>query len=143
VQFSIFSASPGSFPVLTSSGDFAAPDATWSAWTATAAINSLDNIGLNFSEDDSGVANPMPPTIYSAQLIYDSSTSTWNPQSPNLVFTGTGVSTGTTTYVPDWGNYVSVGLDPADNLTFWGVNEYLNGNQTPSARTWQSEIFNF
>jgi hypothetical protein len=143
VQFSVFTATPGSFPVLASSGDFAAPDPTWSAWTASAAINSLNNVGLAFTEDDSGVANPMPPSIYSAQLTYNSSTSTWTAQSPSLVLAGTGVSTGTSTYISDWGNYVSVALDPADDLTFWGVNEYLPENQTPTALTWQSEIFNF
>jgi hypothetical protein len=144
VQFSIFTASPGSFPVLASSGDFAAPDDTWSAWTASVAINSVNNIGLTFTEDDSGVANPMPPSIYSTELTYNSSTSTWNAQSPSLVVAGTGVSTSTgSSYIPDWGNYVSLGLDPSDELTFWGVNEYLTENQTPSALTWQSEIFNF
>jgi hypothetical protein len=144
VQFYIFTASPGSFPALASIGNFPSQDATWNAWTASAAISSLNNIGLTFTEDDSGTANPMPPSIYSAQLNYDSSTSTWNPQSPGLVLMGTGVSTGSgSTYVPDWGNYVSVALDPANSQTFWGVNEYFNGNETHSALTWQSEIFNF
>lgn len=143
VQYSILLAAPGSVPALASSGTFSAPDATWSAWTASAAMNSQDSLGLTFTEDDFGVPNPMPPSIYSAQIAYDSSTSTWNPQLPSLVLAGTGVSTGTSTYVPDWGNYVSVALDPANDLTFWGVNEYLQGNETPSALTWATEVFNF
>jgi hypothetical protein len=28
-----------------------------------------------------------------------------------------------------WGEYVSVSSDPNDDLTFWAVNEYMNGNQ--------------
>jgi len=29
-----------------------------------------------------------------------------------------------------WGEYVSVSSDPNDDLTFWAVDEYMNGNQT-------------
>lgn len=29
-----------------------------------------------------------------------------------------------------WGEYVSVSSDPNDGLTFWAVDEYMNGNQT-------------
>jgi hypothetical protein len=143
VQYSVLLAIPGSVPAVATSGTFPAPDANWSAWTASVAINSENNLGLTFSEDDSGAVSPLPPSIYSAQITYDSSTATWNPQSPSLVFAGTGVSIGSPTYVPDWGNYVSIALDPANNLEFWGVNEYLQGNQTPGALTWRTEIFNF
>lgn len=141
VQYSVLLASPGSLPALSTSGTFPAADATWSAWTASVAINSQDTLGLTFTEDDWGTANPLPPSIYSAQIIYSSST--WEAQTPSLVLEGKGVSTGTSTYVPDWGNYVSIALDPVNQTEFWGVNEYLNGNQTPSALTWATEIFNF
>jgi hypothetical protein len=143
VQYSVLLASPGTMPSLATSGTFPASDSTWSGWTASVAINSQDTLGLTFSEDDSGTANPMPPSIYSAQIVYDSGTSTWNTQTPALVLEGTGVSIGSPTYVPDWGNYVSVALDPANDLEFWGVNEYLNGNEMPKALTWATEIFNF
>jgi hypothetical protein len=143
VQYSVLMANPGAFPALAASGTFPAADATWAGWTASVAINSQDTLGLTFTEDDSGTATALPPSIYSAQIVYDSATSTWNPQSSALVLEGTGVSIGSPTYVPDWGNYVSVALDPANNLEFWGVNEYLNGNQTRSALTWATEIFNF
>lgn len=29
-----------------------------------------------------------------------------------------------------WGEYISVSADPNDDLTFWAVDEYMNGNQT-------------
>jgi hypothetical protein len=85
----------------------------------------------------------MPPSIYSAQITYESSTSSWAPQTPSLVLQGTGVSTGTSTYVPDWGNFVSIALDPANNVEFWGFNEYFTANEKPGALTWATEIFNF
>lgn len=49
-----------------------------------------------------------------------------------------------------WGEYVSVSSDPNDDLTFWAVDEYMNGNQTAncsaknklgSGCTWASRIF--
>jgi hypothetical protein len=47
-----------------------------------------------------------------------------------------------------WGEYVSVGSDPDDDLTFWAVDEYMNGNQTGnctskagSGCTWATRVF--
>lgn len=47
-----------------------------------------------------------------------------------------------------WGEYVSVSSDPNDDLTFWAVDEYMNGNQTGSCTsstgtgcTWASRIY--
>jgi hypothetical protein len=47
-----------------------------------------------------------------------------------------------------WGEYVSVSSDPADNLTFWALDEYMNGNQTGqctppkgSGCTWATRIY--
>jgi hypothetical protein len=143
VQYSILTGAPGSQPAVAASGTFPARDANWSSWTASAAINSEDNLGLNFTEDDSGTVSPMPPSIYSTQITYSTSSSTWTAQTPAQVLAGTGVSTGTSTYVPDWGNFVSIGLDPANNVEFWGFNEYFTANEQPGALTWGTEIFNF
>jgi hypothetical protein len=41
----------------------------------------------------------------------------------------------------DWEESVSMSIDLADNLTFWGVGQYLpNGNQT-SCCNWYTQIF--
>ena len=47
-----------------------------------------------------------------------------------------------------WGEYVSVSSDPSDDLTFWAVDEYINGNQTSSCTppigsgcTWATRIY--
>jgi hypothetical protein len=47
-----------------------------------------------------------------------------------------------------WGEYVSVSSDPNDDLTFWAVNEYMNGDQTAnctakvgSGCTWATLVF--
>ncbi len=46
-----------------------------------------------------------------------------------------------------WGEYVSVSADPNDDLTFWAVDEYMNGNQTANCNgsvgsgcTWASRV---
>jgi len=49
-----------------------------------------------------------------------------------------------------WGEYVSVSSDPDNDMTFWSVNEYLNGNQLSncsykanvgSGCTWASRVY--
>jgi hypothetical protein len=47
-----------------------------------------------------------------------------------------------------WGEYVSVSSDPQDNLTFWALDEYMNGNQTSDCTpphgtgcTWATRIY--
>lgn len=47
-----------------------------------------------------------------------------------------------------WGEYVSVSSDPNDNVTFWSLDEYMNGNQTGSCTppngsgcTWATRIY--
>ena len=47
-----------------------------------------------------------------------------------------------------WGEYVSVSSDPLDDLTFWAVNQYMNGDQVSQCTrkvgtgcTWATRIF--
>jgi len=49
-----------------------------------------------------------------------------------------------------WGEYVSVSSDPADDLTFWAIDQYMKGNQSGNCSfrthigtgcTWASRIF--
>ena len=117
------------------------------AWTASIAINSSLNLGATFTVDNPGGSwgSPDPPSIYSDVEVFNSSTGNWNPNANALVTQGIGVSIEDSAgfYVQDWGNYVSVGVDPSDNTTFWGFNEYLTENQTPDALTWATTIFKF
>jgi hypothetical protein len=50
-----------------------------------------------------------------------------------------------------WGEYVSVSIDPSDNVTFWGTSEYFDTTQTQcpgqqqngnTTCTWQTQIYN-
>lgn len=42
-----------------------------------------------------------------------------------------------------WGDYVSMTVDPVNECTFWYVNEYFATNQTGSERNWHTRIANF
>jgi len=49
-----------------------------------------------------------------------------------------------------WGEYVSVSIDPGDDVTFWGTGEYFGTTQTQcpgtsnnhTTCTWETQIFN-
>jgi hypothetical protein len=87
------------------------------------------------------LGTPYPPSIYSDVVGVDENVG----GTTSLVTQGQGVSIENSSgaYVQDWGNYVSVGVDPSDNITFWGFNEYLTANQTPGNLTWATTIFKF
>jgi hypothetical protein len=43
-----------------------------------------------------------------------------------------------------WGDYTSMNVDPADDCTFWYVNEYYTAaGQASSAAGWQTRIASF
>jgi hypothetical protein len=57
------------------------------------------------------------------------------------IINGTGVQTTTNSR---WGDYTSLNIDPADDCTFWYVNEYYTAaGQASSAAGWQTRIASF
>ncbi|MGC2193044.1 MAG: hypothetical protein WA628_00105 [Terriglobales bacterium] len=58
-----------------------------------------------------------------------------------VVINGTGVQTTTNSR---WGDYTSMNIDPADDCTFWYVNEYYTAaGQASSPAGWQTRIASF
>jgi hypothetical protein len=55
------------------------------------------------------------------------------------IFTGSADEKNST----QWGDYVSMTVDPIDDCTFWYVNEYFATNQTGFPLTWKTRIANF
>jgi hypothetical protein len=39
-----------------------------------------------------------------------------------------------------WGDYFGAGIDPTDDMTFWGTGEYFDQNETSSRTTWQTRV---
>jgi hypothetical protein len=57
------------------------------------------------------------------------------------IINGTGVQT---TTLSRWGDYTSMNVDPADDCTFWYVNEYYTAEgQASSSAGWQTRIASF
>jgi hypothetical protein len=73
----------------------------------------------------------------------------WNASSfdaPTLIIAGTADEENTN----HWGQYAATVVDPTDNLTFYGLGQYFNTNQTGTSDcsvpasdcyTWQTRIF--
>jgi hypothetical protein len=142
-----FVAGTGGYFVNVPSISYSSSPSGANAWNASVAINSAMNLGAIFTIDNPGgsLGTPNPPSIYSDVEVFNPSAGSWSGNPNVLVTQGEGVSIEDSQgiYVQDWGNYVSVGVDPSDNTTFWGVNEYLTANQTPEALTWATTIFKF
>jgi len=94
-------------------------------------------------------------TVHGSASNYDPSPYfvTVNPAggqgTPVAILTNSG-STGQDETDQYWGEYVSVSSDPNDDVTFWAVDEYMNGNQISNCSystglgigcTWASRIF--
>ena len=71
-----------------------------------------------------------------------------NQSTPQAILNNSG-SSGQDETDQFWGEYVSVSSDPNDDLTFWAVNQYMNGDQTTncsyklrigSGCTWASRV---
>jgi hypothetical protein len=63
------------------------------------------------------------------------------PQGEGTVINGSGVQTTTNSR---WGDYTSMNIDPADDCTFWYVNEYYTAEgQATSTAGWQTRIASF
>jgi hypothetical protein len=58
-----------------------------------------------------------------------------------VIVNGSGVQT---TKNSRWGDYTSLNVDPADDCTFWYVNEYYTAaGQASSPAGWQTRIASF
>src|SRR6266511_2203229 len=57
-----------------------------------------------------------------------------------VIINGSGVQTNANAR---WGDYTSMNIDPADDCTFWYVNEYYQTTEPPPDRKWQTRIASF
>jgi hypothetical protein len=57
-----------------------------------------------------------------------------------VIVNGSGAQTNTNSR---WGDYTSMNVDPADDCTFWYVNEYYTVTEPPPDRNWQTRIASF
>jgi hypothetical protein len=114
-----------------------APDDGVHRWMGSAAMDRDGNIAVGYSVVN-GV-DVYPGIRYTARMADDALGQMTIAES--TIIDGTGVQTTTNSR---WGDYTSLNLDPADDCTFWYVNEYYTAEgQASSAAGWQTRIASF
>ena len=115
-----------SSPVVSLSGDVQDTRNLYFASVPSVAMDSNGDLGITFTvTGKSGLSvfnydpSPFFITVSSAGVVGN----------PVQILPNSGVS-GQDETDTSWGEYVTVTSDPSDDLTFWAVNEYMNGNQT-------------
>jgi hypothetical protein len=118
-------------PTVYQQGTYA-PDATH-RWMGSAAMDHVGDIGLGFSASSSTVA---PSLRFTGHVTSD-------PlgimgQGEGTLINGTGSQSGNR--LSRWGDYSSLGVDPADDCTFWFTSEYL---ASTGSFNWHTRIGTF
>jgi hypothetical protein len=109
------------------------------------AMDENGDLGITFTvtgNTSSGSAMNYDPSPY-----FITTDSQGTPGSPVAILADSG-SSGQDETDNYWGEYVSVSSDPDDDLSFWAVDEYMNGNQLSNCNshvgsgcTWATRIF--
>jgi hypothetical protein len=112
-----------------------APDSTY-RWMGSIAMDHSGDMGLGFSTSSSSVH---PGLRYTGRLASDPAGTM--PQGESTIITGPGSQTGSVLQpLSRWGDYSEMTVDPADDCTFWYVNEYLPSN---GSFNWSTRIGSF
>src|SRR5439155_1031015 len=109
-----------------------APDASY-RWMGSIAMDQAGGIGLGFSVSSSSLK---PQIHYPGRLATDPAGQM--SQGEGTIINGAGVQTGRG--LSRWGDYSSMGVDPADGCTFWYANEYIPAN---GSFNWSTRIGTF
>lgn len=122
-------------------------DATYHTFLSmpSVAMDQDGNMGITFTvtgDTQKGSAKNYDPSPY-----FITANSVGNPGTPVAILSDSG-SSGQDETDNYWGEYVSVSSDPNDDLTFWAVDEYMNGNQVSNCNShvgsgckWATRVF--
>jgi hypothetical protein len=106
-------------------------------WMASAAQDKKGNIALGYSVVNGTTV--FPGIRYTGRLAGDPLGQMTLGE--EVIVNGSGVQTTTNSR---WGDYTSLNIDPADDCTFWYVNEYYTAaGQASSPSGWQTRIASF
>jgi hypothetical protein len=97
-----------------------------SRWMGSIAQHKTSDMALGYSASGSSM---YPQIRYTGRLVTD--TSGTMPQGEATLFAGSGSQTQS----ERWGDYTQMSSDPADECTFWYVNEYLPASGNDNWRT--------
>jgi len=108
-----------------------APDSTY-RWMASLAEDQFQDIGLGYSASSSSM---YPSILFTGRVPTDT---LGTMESEINVLSGTGYQTGA--YAYRWGDYTAMQVDPADDCTFWYVDQYQTVDGTYD---WATNISSF
>lgn len=107
------------------------PDKNHFRWVPSAAQDKLANMAMGYSISSVN----LHPSINAATVNLQSG---GTPKEFTLL-----AGTADEENSSHWGGYTSMTVDPADDCTFWYVNEYFDTNQTGTSHTWQTRVSHF
>ena len=118
------------------------PDSTLYRWMGSLAVDSQGNMALGYSTSN-GTAPNFPSIAYSGRLATDPLNTL--PQGEVQLVAGTGSQLNTCGGKPchRWGDYSAMSVDPADDCTFWYVNQYYSSQTNGTSGNWQTRIGSF
>jgi uncharacterized membrane protein len=108
-----------------------APDSSY-RWMGSIAMDKVGDMGLGYSVSSSALH---PGIRYTGRLPTDAA---GTMQTETTVLTGAGSQRGSN--LSRWGDYTEMTVDPADDCTFWYVNEY---EPSTGSFNWATQIASF
>lgn len=111
-------------------------------WGASLAVDQLGNMALGYSTSNGSVPN-FPSIAYSGRLVTDPLNNL--PQTETQLIAGAASQTYVNNgeQVSRWGDYTSMSIDPADDCTFWYVNQYYASQSDATIGNWSTRIGSF
>ncbi len=118
------------------------PDLTLYRFMGSLAVDSQGNMALGYTTSNQSAPN-FPSVAYSGRLATDPANLL--PQSEVQMKAGSGSQENLCGGAPciRWGDYSGMSVDPADDCTFWYVNEYYSSQANGSSGNWQTQIGSF
>lgn len=121
-----------SFPCVYQQGTVADVPSGRSRWMPSIAMDSAHNMLLGYSVTGTANGSDNHSIRYTGRATNDTLGTMTAPET--IIFTGTRNITGAR-----WGDYTSMSADPADDCTFWYVNQYYLSGGSGSG-SWQTRV---
>jgi hypothetical protein len=119
-----------------------APDASLYRFMGSLAVDGQGNMALGYTRSN-GTAPNFPSIAYSGRLATDPLSTL--PQTEVIMTAGGGSQVNNCGGGPcdRWGDYSAMSVDPADDCTFWYINEYYSSQANGTSGNWQTRIGSF
>ncbi len=122
---------PGGSPTIYQQGTYAPADGLH-RWMGSIAMDQMGNVALGYSVSSNSV---YPSIRYTGRLASDPLGEM--SQGEAQIIAGSGSQTSS---YARWGDYSMMGIDPADDCTFWYTQEYI---ETTGYANWQTRVASF